>query len=132
MRPWNTCAELLRLFGIEPKSDKWAARACDLVEFAAILGHFSGEDRLGDLERRFMRDLKVSPLIFWSQLKRALRPLIDAGGDTLRALGVPLIGDAPTVHALLLAVAAVLREAVTDADYTMYLQLKGVLDRDHG
>lgn len=128
MRPWTNCCELLRLFGVEPKSDKWAARAADLIEFDAILLHFTGLECLSALERRMMKELHVSPLIFWAQLKRALRPLVDAGGDTLRALGLPIVGDVYTVHVLMAAIAKATQDGpFDDKDMELAQQLGEVL-----
>jgi len=32
----------------------------------------------------------MSPLVYWSRMKRALRPILQSGPDALRALGVPI------------------------------------------
>ena len=73
--------------------------------------------KLGDLERGYMKELGISPLIYWSQQKRAVRPLLAAGGETLRALGVPVEGEPATVHDLARAVASVLAEDMGPKDY---------------
>lgn len=129
MRPWDNCCGLFRLFGIEPKTDRWAALAADLVEFDALLLHFTGLECMGDLERRYMHELHLSPLVFWSQLKRSLRPLHDAGGDTMRALGVDIEGDSYTTHSLLTAIAWAVRDDTgeDDEDAELARQLKEVL-----
>ena len=59
----------------------------DLCELGALLRWSGSVHRLSDLERGLMKEYRVSPLIFWSNQKRAVRPLLAAGGDTLRALG---------------------------------------------
>lgn len=104
MRPWKDCADLLALFSCDNGSGvSWF---CDLVEFAALLLWIKSPYKLGDLERAYMKELHLSPLVYWSQQKRALRPLLAAGGDVLRALGVPVEGEPSTVHELAQAVAA--------------------------
>lgn len=114
MRPWKNCAELLALFGIDAR-EKWAARFVDLVEVGALLLHFE-RGTVSALERGYMKELHLSPLVYWSQMKRAIRPLLAAGGDTLRALGVPVRGDPMTAHELAAALAFVLKEEVDGAN----------------
>lgn len=74
-----------------------------------------------------MSAFHVSPLIFWSQLKRAVRPLVDAGGVTLRALGI-CVDDAFTMHRLLAAIADGMEQYVTPMDEDMYFQIKEMLN----
>lgn len=64
----------------------------DLVNLGACLKHWYPYKKLGVLARGFMRDLKVSPLIYWSTMRRAVRPLIEAETRTLEALGLQLRG----------------------------------------
>ena len=64
----------------------------DLVNLGACLKHWYPFNNLGDLARGFMRDLKVSPLIYWATMRRAVRPLIEAEAQTLEALGLQLRG----------------------------------------
>lgn len=89
---------------------------------------FTGYE-LGDLERRMMRELHVSPLVFWSNIKRAVRPLLDAGPATLQALGVPVLRDLVTGHDLALALAQVLAADLDECDAEVGRQLEEVLSR---
>ena len=130
MRCWKNCAELLGLFGIET-SEPWAERFVDLIETGALLRHFYGGDWLGRLERQMMRELHVSPLVFWAQIKRALRPLVSAGGDTLRALGVPVAGEPGTAHELAAAIVAELAPEISADGYEIAAQIREVLDGKH-
>ena len=83
---------------------------CDLCEMGALLKWASYRRSLGALERGFMKEYGYSPLVYWSQQKQAVRPLLVAGGDTLRALGVEVVGDPRTVHALAEAISEALAE----------------------
>ncbi len=89
---------------------------------------FTGYD-LGDLERQMMRELHVSPLVFWSQIKRTVRPLLDAGKPTLQALGIPVGAELITGHDLALALACVLSQELDECDAEVGRQLEEVLAR---
>lgn len=65
---------------------------------------FGAPYRLADLERAYMKEQRYSPLTYWGGMKKALGPLFAAGGETLRALGLPLEGEPQTCHDLALAV----------------------------
>ena len=114
MRPWKNCRELLGLCGIADSLG--ADRFADLCEMGALLKWSGSPYRLADLERAFMKELAISPLLYWSLQKRVVRPLLDAGGDTLRALGVPVTGEPATVHELAEAVAEALAEGYGPRD----------------
>lgn len=62
------------------------------MNLGACLKHWYPWNKLGDLARGFMRDNKVSPLIYWSTMRRAVRPLIEAEARTMKALGLQLRG----------------------------------------
>lgn len=83
----------------------------DLVEMGALIEHFEAGS-LSGLERGFMRELKLSPLVYWSQVKRVLRPLLAAGGDALRAMGIPVQGEPRTAQDVLIALVDVLADEV--------------------
>lgn len=114
MRQWRSCADLLDLFAVPDSEGR--RRFEDLCDMGALLRRFADWWKLGDLERCMMKEERLSPLLYWSCIKRAVRPLLSAGGDTLRALGVPVEGEPATAHALALAVVAVLAEDLTEAD----------------
>ena len=93
----------------------------------AILEHFGGSAQLPELAREYMRELRFSPLVYWSNLKRELRPLFAAGGDTLRALGLPVLGDPVSVLELAKAVVEVTSQDVPEMDREIYDQIQGIL-----
>lgn len=113
MRPWKTCADLLDIFSVPVT--KWRDHVEDLVEMGALIEHFQA-GTLTSLERGWMREMKLSPLVYWSQIKRVLRPLLAAGGDTLRALGVPVLGEPRTAQDVLAALVDVLADEVKEED----------------
>lgn len=121
LRQWNNCSELLDLFAVP--NGEGRARFEDLCDLGAVLLRFGQVWTLGDLERAMMKELRLSPLVYWSCQKRAVAPLLAAGGDTLRALGVPVEGEPGTVHALALAVATAQIETITAEDRDVYGQL---------
>ena len=126
MRPWENCGELLSLFSIQ--RSKWAELFIDLVESGAVVLRFTGYD-LGDLERQMMRELHLSPLVFWSNIKRAVRPLLDAGPATLQALGLPVGSGLMTGHDLALSIATVLAGELGEEDADLGRQFEEVLAR---
>ena len=115
MRNWRTSADLLQLFSVNLESEG-ARRFCDLCDLGSLLIGFSEPFTVGDLERAMLRELRLSPLLYWSCIKQAVRPLLSAGGDTLRALGVPVEGDPSTAHHLAVAVATALAEDLRPED----------------
>lgn len=127
MKPWNNCADLLDLFAVPAGEGR--ARFEDLCDLGALLIRFGSYYDLGDLERVYMKEQRLSPLVFWSCQKRAVRSLLAAGGDTLRALGVPVEGEPATVHALAVAVAKAQAEGLADSDKELYTQLMAHMAR---
>lgn len=87
-KQWSGPDELLELFGIDPER-RWAGVwAGMVVTLAAGMVH---PDYGIDIElicRAWLRDEKVSPVVFWSQIKRELAPLLAADLDTLESLGL--------------------------------------------
>lgn len=103
---------------------------CDLCEMGALLKWAAARRPLAALERGYMKEYGYSPLVYWSQQKQAVRPLLLAGGDTLRALGVPVEGDPTTVHALADAVAEALAEDLGEYDVNSdYWQIAADVER---
>lgn len=108
MRPWESCQDLLDLFGVADCVG--SRRFIALCEVGAVMRRAALPYSLGDLERLYMHDTRLSPLLWWSPIKRAVAPLLAAGGETLRALGVPVSGEPATAHQLAAAVAAALAD----------------------
>jgi len=111
----------LALFSIPESSS--AARFCELCDMGALAERFGLPYRLADLERAYMKELRVSPLLYWAGMKKALRPLFAAGGDTLRALGLPLEGEPQTCHDLAVAVVKATAEAIGPENRDLAQQL---------
>lgn len=129
-RPWKCCGDLLDLFGVPACEGR--ERFEDLCELGALLLRFYPAFGLSPLERALMRENAWSPLVFWACQKRAIRPLLTAGGDTLRALGVKVEEEPTTVHALAvgvcMAMAADVAEDDEDAAYDIFCHIRRVND----
>lgn len=89
MQYFRDCAELLSLFEIDPNKPG----AEDFIALSDVYGLMSRFPQysvtVADLAALLMRQRRLSPRVFWSRMKRAVRPLIEAEAETLRALGVP-------------------------------------------
>jgi hypothetical protein len=95
----------------------------------ALLARFGRVYHLHDLERAYMRELQYSPLVYWAGMKKALRPLFEAGGETLRALGVEVEGDPQTCHDLAVGVVAALAPDLGPENKDLAMQLEAYLAR---
>lgn len=103
--PYTTAQEFLALFDINTER-KGARDFCELVRRMALLRRFP-DLRVGSHEIAAY-DMSVrhcSPLVYWSNMKRAIAPAVEADRDTLRALlGFSLPGEGGiTVYALAVA-----------------------------
>lgn len=127
MKSWRGCEGLLDLFSVPASEGR--ERFCDLVDMGALLVRFETVYGVGDLERAIMREKGWSPLVFWSCIKRAVRPLLQAGGETLRALGVPVEGEPATAHDLAVAIAAAVAEEIGDEDRAVALDVSTHIGR---
>lgn len=89
MQYFRDCEELLSLFEIDPRKPG----AEDFATLSDLYGLMSRYPQysvtVADLATLLMRQRKLSPKVYWSRMKRAIRPLIEAEAETLRALGVP-------------------------------------------
>ena len=121
---WRTAGELLQLFGVDT-SQTGARYFIDLVELLSCTQRFHPV-RFKDLVSVHLRDLKVSPLIYWSQQRRAVRPLLEADADTLRALGVKIVEPPQTTAALVQAVAATMAATYSEDDSDLRMIADGV------
>lgn len=89
MQYFRDSEELLSLFEIDPKKPGAQDFLC-LCDMYAIMCRFEQyRVTVADLAAVLMRQRKLSPLVFWSRMRRAVRPLIEADAETLRALGIP-------------------------------------------
>ena len=111
------CKGLLEMFSIDTKSNG-AKDFCLFVELtAAILNYPQYKVGPHDVARAMMRESGLSPLVFWSRIKRACKPLFDADVSTLRALGLVIPDGEITGYVLALSVAV----AVADRDREFYI-----------
>lgn len=89
MQYFRDAAELVQLFEIDTRKPAVAdfILLCDLYGLMSRFPQYSVT--VSDLAVMAMRERKLSPKVFWSRMKRAIRPLLEADAETLRALGVP-------------------------------------------
>ena len=89
MQYFKDAEELLQLFEIDTNSPG-AEDFYVLADLYALMSRFPQyRVSVADLARLRMQERKLSPLVFWSRMKRAIKPLVEAEAETLRALGVP-------------------------------------------
>lgn len=102
---WATGSELVGLFGLTEQ----AHGVRDFVALIEIGGELLQFPDLGlgiyAVAGELMRSEAVSPLIFWSRIKRQCAPLMQAQGDTLEALGLHLPEGKRTAYAVAAAAA---------------------------
>lgn len=115
--PYTTPEGFLELFDVDTAT-KGARDFCELVRRAALLQRFP-EYHVGCYKIALydMSTRHTSPLVYWSNMRRAIAPAVEAGRDTLRALmGFSVPGDGEvTVYALASALSGSL--ALLTADW---------------
>lgn len=98
MQYFKDCEELLSLFEID--AEKPGAE--DFYVLADLYGLMSRFPQyrvtVADLAKLRMKERKMSPLVFWSRMKKAIKPLLDTDAETFRALGVPCGWDSMGHH----------------------------------
>lgn len=101
MQYFKDAEDLLNLFEIDTRKPGAQDFLC-LCDLYALMSRYTAtyDVTVADLARVLMHQRRLSPLVFWSRMKRAIRPLISAEQSTLTALGVPggftQEGHAPT------------------------------------
>lgn len=101
--------ELLEMYGVDCKrtgADDFIAMA-ELLSLMLLYPEFEVNGHL--LVRTYMSQKRLSPLVFWSRMKRDVMPILSADDDTLEALGIPL-PKSRTCYDLIKAVAAALAD----------------------
>lgn len=89
---WNTAVEFLELFSVRVSAGAdWFTGLVELLALYKCYPEFGIGKR--EITRHELRRLRVSPMIYWANMRRALRPLMDADPNTLRALGLVLPDD---------------------------------------
>lgn len=104
---YTTPAEFLGLFGVDLEK-RGAADFCQLVDRLVLLRSFPGLGCSGyDAVIFELRTRHNSPLVYWSNMRRACAPVFDSGREAVEALsGVDVKGEGDlTVYALAEAVA---------------------------
>ena len=87
-KQWQGPDDLLELFGIDPDG-RWAGIwAGMVVTLAAGLVYPDYGIDIDLICRAWLHDAQVSPVVFWSQIKRELGPLLAADLDALVCLGL--------------------------------------------
>lgn len=91
MRYFSSTEELLQLFGIDPEK-RAAQEFCMLVDLMALMLHYPQYGvTVSEMAAVSQRRLKWSAKVYWSTIKRTIKPILDAEPATLRDLGVPII-----------------------------------------
>lgn len=90
MQYFKDADEFLSLFDLDAKKPGCIDFGV-LCELGAVMVHFPQYGvTIADLARVGMQQRGLSPLVYWSRMKRAIRPALESGPDALRALGVPV------------------------------------------
>ena len=101
MQYFKDAEDLLSLFEVDLGKPGTQDFLC-LCDLYALMSRYADtyDVTVSDLARVLMKQRRLSPLVFWSRMKRAIRPLIETEQSTLTALGVPggltREGHAPT------------------------------------
>lgn len=115
---FSTAEEFCGLFGIDTQRGG-AADFCRIVSTAAALRFYYLPGGVVDAVTEIMRERRISPRLFFSNVRRAMAPALGAGRDTLAALGVIVRGEGDhiTVYELAGALAGALaREGYVTID----------------
>ena len=93
MQYFEDAGDLCELFGIDTKKPGAEDFICIADMVALMLRYDSYRCTVADLAGLRMSNRGLSPKVFWSRMKRTLRPLIEAEAETLKALGIPAPGE---------------------------------------
>lgn len=116
MPVFTNAQHFCELFGLIPTVPA-VEQFCDLADLAAVLYRFyPGKYQIFDIARALMAELKYSPLVFYSRMKRALAPIFAADPETLAAMGLPMQSRVLTVPDLAHRIATVCSHYVPDSD----------------
>ena len=119
MSVFISAEELLEMYGI----DSQRAGSQDFVtlsELLALCMAFPEYQVNGHLlVKTLLRQKRISPLVFWSRMKRDLMPILSADDETLDALGIPL-PKSRTCYDLIKAVAAAICDYISAGDLEKY------------
>lgn len=115
LRPWNTEVEFLELFGVNTAEDG-SQDFCTLCALTALFIRFPecGKSYYDVVSKR-LRELHWSPMVFYARIRKSIKPVIDAGKDTLAGLGMVVEAENVTVPALVKAIAPILAETIPES-----------------
>jgi hypothetical protein len=133
---FKTPEEFCDLFGVDRRSGG-TADFCAITGIAATLKYYGLPGSAYAAALFLMRARHWSPLVMWKRMRGALRPALDAGRDTLAALGVVIPdtseGEGFTVCQLAAAVAAALAaEGYAEVDRVAAEQIANDLRQGRG
>lgn len=94
---WSNPVELMELFGID--TSKQGAKDFDTLCMLVQLFRTHKDENIyfQDVVSAMCRENNISELVFWSRIKRTIRPLLDADNRVLQALGVKCYAHYHTV-----------------------------------
>lgn len=115
LRPWKTEVELLELFGVNTEEDG-SQDFCTLCALTALFIRFPecGKSYYDVVSKR-LRELHWSPMVFYARIRKSIKPVIDAGKDTLAGLCIVVEAETVTVPALVKAIAPILAETIPES-----------------
>lgn len=114
-RYWVSPDELLELYSVDT-SRPGAQHFIELVSLLSLAASFP-EYKITqhDVVLWYLKTEKISPLVFWSQMKRDLKMILEADDDTLAALAIPYL-EKRTCPALVDAVVHSISECVVNRE----------------
>lgn len=116
MQYFSTAQDFLALWEIDLDS-QGAQDFQALAEVGALMMHYyQYRVTISKLARLAMHQQGLSPKVYWSRMKAAIRPIFDADPATLRALGVMVGGDLTTTCPILAEAVAEVLEPLVKSD----------------
>ena len=90
MQNWTDVKGFLELFSVDIERNG-AKDFIDLTELLGLMYAFP-EYQVNDhlLVQTYLKQKKLSPMVFWGRIKRDILPILSADDETLNALGCPL------------------------------------------
>ena len=107
---FKSCADVLDLFSVPASGGREDfEKLCDSTALVILFPRYGYG--LSDVAALGRRQRKLSPVVYWSRMKRAIAPLLAADAATLHALGLLSAAAAPvpdTVPGMAAMIAAAL------------------------
>lgn len=109
---YKLCSDVLDLFSVPSSGGREDfERLCDCTALMILFPQYGYS--LADVAALGRRQRKLSPVVYWSRMKRVIAPLLEADAATLHALGLLSAASAPvpdTVPAMAAMIAAALAD----------------------